>query len=62
MQAHIQKRVAKTGRTNPMYTNLDWHGKGCGPFTSSQQAYDSMHIGNSKAARDLQAKQAKKEQ
>jgi arylsulfatase A-like enzyme len=59
MQAHIQKREAQTGRTNPMYTNLDWHGKGCGPFTSSQQAYDSMHIGNSKAARDLQAKKEK---
>jgi arylsulfatase A-like enzyme len=56
MQAHIQKREIETGRTNPMYTNLDWHGKGVGPFTSSQQAYDSMHIGNSKAARDLQAK------
>ena len=58
MQAHIKKREAQTGRTNPMYTNLDWHGKGTGPFESSQQAYDSMHIGDRNAAQKLQAKEA----
>jgi hypothetical protein len=41
-----------------MYTNLDWHGKGTGPFESSQQAYDSMHIGDRNAAQKLQAKEA----
>lgn len=56
MEAYIQKREKETGRTNPMYTNLDWHGLGCGPFKTSQQAYDSMHIGSPKAAQELQAK------
>lgn len=55
MQAHIAKREKQTGRTNPMYTNLNWHGLGCGPFKSSQQAYDAMHIGSPKAAEKLQA-------
>ena len=38
-----------------MYTNLNWHGKGTGPFKSSQEAYDTMHIGSPKAAQKLQA-------
>ncbi len=58
MEAWIEKRESDTGRTNPMYTNLNWHGLGVGPFKSSQQAYDSMHIGDSTAARKLQAKLA----
>ncbi len=57
MEAHIKKREAQTGRTNPMYTNLNWNGKG-GPFKSSQEAYDSMHIGDPEAAKRLQAKLA----
>jgi arylsulfatase A-like enzyme len=56
MQAHIQRRERETGRTNPMYTNLDWHGLGCGPFKTSEQAYDSLHIGSPKAAQELQAR------
>ena len=62
MQAHIAKREAETGRTNPMYTNLNWHGVGCGAFTSSQQAYDSMHIGNAGEAKRLQASKADKKE
>jgi arylsulfatase A-like enzyme len=57
MQAWIAKREKETGRTNPMYRNLNWHGKGCGPFKTSQQAYDTMHIGSPKAAKGLQAKE-----
>ena len=57
MQAHIAKREKETGRPNPMYTNLNWHGKGVGPFKTSQQAYDSMHIGSPNAAKGLQAKE-----
>jgi arylsulfatase A-like enzyme len=57
MQAWIKKREKETGRPNPMYTNLNWHGKGCGPFKTSQQAYDSMHIGSPKAAKGLQARE-----
>ncbi|MFH5184342.1 sulfatase [Paenibacillus sp. TAB 01] len=59
MEAHIQRREQETGRTNPMYTNLGWHGKGDAPFTSSQQAYDTLHIGSSLTARSLQANKAK---
>jgi arylsulfatase A-like enzyme len=56
MQAHIAKREAETGRTNPMYTNLNWNGKG-GPFTSSQEAYDGMYIGSPETASQLQAQE-----
>lgn len=59
MEAYIQRREEQTGRVNPMYTNLGWHGKGDAPFTSSQQAYDTLHIGSSLTARSLQAKNAK---
>ena len=54
MQAHIAKREAETKRVNPMYTNLNWHGMGVGAFKTSDQAYNSMHIGSSKAAQKLQ--------
>lgn len=60
MEEHIQRREKATGRPNPMTTNLDWHGKGCGPFTSSEQAYQAMHIGSAKQAAKLQAKAARK--
>lgn len=56
MQAWIAKREQETGRTNPMYTNLNWHGAGCGPFKTSQQAYDTLHIGSPKVAAALQGK------
>ena len=56
MLAHIQKREKETGRVNPMYTNLGWHGiEGRGPFKSSDEAYNTMHIGDPEAARKLQA-------
>ncbi len=57
MEAHIKKREAETGRTNPMYTNLNWNGFGR-PFTSSDEAYNSLHIGDPEAAKKLQAKLA----
>jgi len=56
MLAHIAKRESETGRTNPIYTNLNWHGHG-GPFKTSQEAYDTLHIGSPKAAQALQAKE-----
>jgi arylsulfatase A-like enzyme len=59
MQAHIARRIQQTGRPAPVLTMLDWHGKGCGPFKTSQQAYDTMYIGSPKAAQNLQAKDAK---
>ncbi|MGI6172790.1 MAG: sulfatase [Christensenellales bacterium] len=57
MNAFIAKREKEVGRTNPMYTNLRWHGiKGKGPFTSSQEAYDTMYIGGIEQAAQLQQK------
>lgn len=62
MDAFIARREAETGRKNPMYTNLGWHGiDGKGPFESSEEAYNSMHIGDPEAARKLQAKLAEEE-
>ena len=62
MQAHIARREKETGRKNPIYTNLDWHGTGGGPFKTSQQAYDTLHIGSPEAAKELQeAEKARRE-
>jgi arylsulfatase A-like enzyme len=56
MDAWIAKRTAETGLENPMLTQGDWHGKaGVGAFTSSQQAYDTLHIGDPNQAAKLQA-------
>jgi arylsulfatase A-like enzyme len=60
MNAHITRREKQTGRPNPMFTNLGWHGHGSEPFASSQQAYDTMYIGSPRVAQQLQAKDAKK--
>ncbi len=63
MLAWIARREKETANPNPMYTNLDWHGiAGHGPFQSSEEAYESMHIGSAERARQLQAgeKRAKK--
>ena len=56
MQAHIARREKETGRTNPIYTNLNWRGQG-GPFKSSEEAYESLHIGSPKTAEALQKKE-----
>jgi len=58
----IAKREAETGRPNPMFTNTMWHGVEAagGPFQSSQQAYDSLHIGDPVMAARLQAGEADK--
>ncbi|KKI90370.1 sulfatase [Bacillus sp. SA1-12] len=57
MEAYIAKREAETGRINPMYTNLNWHGLEHGPFKTSQEAYDSMYIGSIGTAQRLQEKE-----
>ena len=57
MDAHISKREAETGLPNPIHHQGDWHGhEGVGSFESSQQAYDTLHIGDPKQAAKLQAK------
>ena len=62
MNAWIAKREKESGATNPMFTNLHWHGSKThkGPFESSQQAYDTLHIGSVGAANKLQAGNKKK--
>ena len=66
MQAFIARREKETGRTNPMYTNLTWHGvkdldRG---FESSDEAYARLHIGDVAKAQRIQelVKQQAKEQ
>lgn len=61
MLAHIAKREKQTKRTNPIYTNLNWSGFGR-PFESSQEAYDSMHIGSISSAQSLQEKKKDKKE
>ncbi|NLB54547.1 MAG: sulfatase-like hydrolase/transferase [Lentisphaerae bacterium] len=54
MNAYIAKREKATGRPNPITVNLNWHGYGTGPFKPSQEAYDKLHIGSPKVAKNLQ--------
>ncbi len=57
MESWIAQREAETGLPNPIYDQGDWHGHaGVGSFTSSQQAYDTLHIGDPNQAARLQAK------
>ena len=56
MQAWIARREEASGRTNPMVTNLQWHGKESGPFQTSQEAYETLYIGGARQARALQEK------
>ena len=56
MESHIAKRIKATGLENPMLHQEGWHGiEGIDYFTSSQQAYDTLHIGDPGAAQRLQA-------
>jgi arylsulfatase A-like enzyme len=55
MNRHIGRRERETGRPNPISTALDWHGKGTGPFLTSEAAYEALHIGSSRTARAIQA-------
>ncbi|MCB9461978.1 MAG: sulfatase [Anaerolineaceae bacterium] len=57
MDAWIAKREAETGLPNPMHHQGDWHGhEGIGSFKTSQQAYDTLHIGDPNQAASLQAR------
>ncbi len=56
MEQWIAKREQDTGLPNPMHHQGDWHGhEGVGAFKSSQQAYDTLHIGDPGEAARLQA-------
>ncbi len=63
MESFIAGREKEEKLTNPMLTQQNWHGHAeqIGPaFTSSQQAYDTMHIGDAAQAAKLQAKAQQK--
>ena len=56
MERWIAQREMETGLPNPIYHQGDWHGhEGVGAFKTSQQAYDTLHIGNPQQAAKLQA-------
>ncbi len=56
MERWIARREQETGLPNPIMTQGDWHGyEGVGPFKTSQQAYDTLHIGDPAQAARLQA-------
>ncbi len=60
MEAWISRREQETGLPNPIHHQGDWHGhEGLGPMESSQQAYDTLHIGDPTAAAKLQAESRK---
>jgi len=60
MERWIAKREAETGLPNPIHHQGDWHGhEGIGSFTSSQQAYDTLHIGDPAQAAKLQSESRK---
>ncbi|MBP3964110.1 sulfatase [Paenibacillus lignilyticus] len=60
MNEYIAKREEQVNRTNPIYTNTNWHGQNK-IFTSSQEAYDSLYIGSINNARKLQQKEKEQE-
>ncbi|HZW30815.1 MAG TPA: sulfatase [Isosphaeraceae bacterium] len=56
MEEWIARRERETGLPNPIMNPGDWHGHaGLGPFTSSQQAYETLYIGSSRQAARLQS-------
>lgn len=60
MESWLARREAATGLPNPIHHQGDWHGhEGLGAFTSSQQAYDTLHIGDPDQAAKLQAESRK---
>ena len=57
MHAWIAHREAESGLPNPIYNQPNWHGDNqIDYFTSSQQAYDTLHIGDPTQAARLQAR------
>ncbi len=59
VQNWIRKRETETGLSNPILNQEGWHGKeGIGYFSSSQEAYDNLYIGDTSSAVRLQARDA----
>jgi arylsulfatase A-like enzyme len=60
MDAWVARREGETGLQDPIHHQGDWHGHpGVGSFTGSQQAYDTLHIGDPGQAAKLQAESRK---
>ena len=56
MERWVSTRENETGLANPIFNQGDWHGHlGVGAFESSQQAYDTLHIGDAAEAARIQA-------
>jgi arylsulfatase A-like enzyme len=60
MENYIAAREQQTGRINPIYTNVNYHGKGGGPIKSSEEAYEKLYLGTLRSARGLQEKETQK--
>jgi arylsulfatase A-like enzyme len=61
MDAHIAARERQSGNKNPIHNQPGWHGNpDVDYFESSEQAYNTLHIGDPKAAAKLQAESRKK--
>ncbi|MDR3708025.1 MAG: sulfatase [Capsulimonadaceae bacterium] len=57
LDAWVAKREQESGNKAPILNQPGWHGRAdIDYFTSSQQAYDTLHIGDPGAAQRLQAK------
>ena len=57
MEQWTAMRERESGLADPIFNQGDWHGhEGVGSFQSSQQAYDTLYIGDSSEARRLQAR------
>jgi arylsulfatase A-like enzyme len=60
MDAHIARREKETGIRNPMHTQGAWHGTMTKErFKTSQEAYDTLRIGDAATAKRLQAESRK---
>ena len=60
MEQWLAKREKETGLPNPIMHQGDWHGHaGVGSFKTSQQAYDTLHIGDPAQAAKLQSESRK---
>jgi len=57
MLNHIARREKEKGIKAPILTAVDWFREE-GPFTSHDEAYNTLHIGDPEAARKLQAPKA----
>ena len=57
MEDWLASRKKKTGMDTPIFDQGDWHGfEGVGSFESSEQAYESLYLGDASTAKRLQEK------